>query len=168
MRPDDTAPDGAVLIPLHARDGSVRAYAVVDAADAEWANRWRWSLIANRYAGRAVMVDGHSRPVYLHRELLGLTHGDGREVDHIDRDYLNDRRGNLRAIPKRGNRQNRSSLCGSSSVHRGVSFHKSTGKWQSRIKVDGKETYLGLFDTELEASEAARRARLQAMPYAVD
>lgn len=31
-----------VRIPLRARDGSIRAYALVDAADAEWLSQWTW------------------------------------------------------------------------------------------------------------------------------
>ena len=45
MHPDDTCPDGAVRIPLRARDGSIRAYTVVDAADAEAARLARARLM---------------------------------------------------------------------------------------------------------------------------
>ena len=39
-----------VLIPLRARDGGVRAFAIVDAADADFVDQWRWRLNANGYA----------------------------------------------------------------------------------------------------------------------
>jgi hypothetical protein len=34
-------------IPLRARDGSVKAWALIDAADAAWLNQWRWSMFPN-------------------------------------------------------------------------------------------------------------------------
>ncbi len=36
----------------------------------------------------------------------------------------------------------------------GVSWHKATEKWISQIVIDKKKTYLGTFNTELEAHEA--------------
>jgi len=40
-----------------------------------------------------------------------------------------------------------------SSKYVGVWFHKSSGKWQSSIKVAGRAYYLGQFETEKEASK---------------
>lgn len=44
----------------------------------------------------------------------------------------------------------------------GVDFHKNSGKFRSRIKVDGKTKCLGHFDTAEKASEAylAAKAKL--------
>ncbi len=36
----------------------------------------------------------------------------------------------------------------------GVSFHKKTGKYQARVSIDDKSTYLGVFVTEQEAFNA--------------
>lgn len=156
-------------IPLHARDGSIRAYAVIDAADSEWAGQWNWSLNSSGYASRKEWDDEHHcHEVKLHREILGLESGDSLDGDHIDRDRLNCRRSNLRALPIGKNAQNRSSHAGSTSVYRGVSFDKGTGKWIAYFMVEGKRTYLGSFEIETEAAQAARDARRQFMPYAVD
>lgn len=168
MRLDDTAPDGAVLIPLRARDGSVKAYTIVDAADADWVNQWHWGLTNNGYAQRGTLIGGVRRSHRLHRELLGLVKGDGLEVDHINRDRLDNRRSNLRVVTRRENAQNMSSQRKSTSPHRGVWWGKHVNKWIAQIKVGGRARHLGCFDDEMEAARVAKEARLAAFPYALD
>lgn len=165
--------DTSVRIPLRARDGSVRAYAVVDAVDADWVNQWRWSLDTSGYAKRVVYLGGGAkvaryRTLRLHREILNLSDWDGVDVDHINRDRLDCRRSNLRALTSAQNAQNQSSRLGTS-LHRGVSWHARTQKWQAYAYSDGsKQTYVGVFDDELAAAEAARHARLRLLPFTVE
>lgn len=163
-------PDGLTVdIPLRRRDGSVRGYARVDAADAEWVNRWYWHLDGDGYARRnETRADGRQDTILLHRALLGLVKGDGLDGDHRDRDRLNDTRGNLRIIPKAGNAQNCPSLRGAASSYRGVYWKKEHGKWAAQVRANGKYKHVGYFTSELEAAEAARAARAQLMPYALD
>ncbi len=168
MHSDDTCPDGAVRIPLRARDGSIRAYAVVDATDAERLTRWRWHLTSHGYAARCAWIDKRVRSIKLHRDVLGLTFGDGIVVDHIDRDPLNNRRSNLRVVPASANKQNTGSYRGASSSYRGVRWYKPLGKWAAQIKTGGKNVHVGYFNDEVAAAEAARAARLRFMPYAVE
>jgi hypothetical protein len=164
MQSDDT-----VRIPLRARDGSVRAYALVDAADADWVNQWRWSLSSKGYVcrGTRTRAEGRQHVIRLHRELLGLPRvDDGRVGDHINRNKLDNRRSNLRILPKTGNPQNVPSYRGSYSPHRGVTFHD--GKWRARVQVGRKSVFVGHFDTEDAAAEAAQRARAQYLPWSTD
>lgn len=157
------ADDATARIPLHSRDGSIRAYAMIDAADAEWAAQWRWCLDSDGYAVRST---GSGPLIRLHRELLGLTGDAGVDVDHIDGAPLNNRRANLRAIPKGGNAQNRRKHATASSRHRGVGWH--AGAWEARIWHNGKLHYLGRFSSEEEAAEVAREARARLMPYSTN
>jgi hypothetical protein len=175
MHWDDTVPDGAVRIPLRARDGSIRAYTLVDATDANWVNQWRWYLDASGYAVRGQYLPGrgrgrNTRVIRLHRELLGLTHGDDLEGDHISRNRLDNRRANLRPVPQQGraNMQNMVSHAGSTSSHRGVYWDKWARKWRAQIGSGNTRRCLGSFDSEIEAAEVARAARAQFMPFAVD
>lgn len=160
--------DDSVRIPLRARDGSIRAYLLIDAADADFVNQWTWSLGNDGYARRSEWVGRQKRSILLHRELLGLKHRDGLEGNHIDRDRLNCRRRNLRIASKPGNRQNRPSYRNATSQFRGVHWSKAAGKWTAQIKADGRRMHLGVFASEADAAEAARSARARLMPYAVD
>lgn len=153
-------------IPLHDALGVVRAYTVIDASDAQWARQWRWCLSHGR-AVRNHNADGAKYMVYLHRELLGLPHRTSLPVvDHIDRNPLNNRRLNLRAIAKGDNSQNVPSR--SASGYRGVSFHRQSGRWRARIKTKGIEHHLGLFATAEEAAKAARMGRSRLLPFSTD
>ena len=165
--PNKIQDDGSIGIPLCARDGSIRAYAIIDAADATWISQWRWSLNEG-YARRNVWIQQRVRHIYLHRELLGLKRGNRLKGDHIDRDKLNCRRSNLRIVPHVGNMQNVPSHAGSSSSFRGVHWDKAHQKWQAQINTNGKSTYIGLFENEADAAEAARDARQRLMSFAVD
>jgi hypothetical protein len=156
-----------VRIPLRAKDGSVRAYALIDAADVEWVNRWRWYLTTG-YAARSEVTKRQKRTIFLHRMLLGLRPGDGFEGDHINRDTLDDRRSNLRRVRRAQGHQNLPSQKRGTSSKRGVGWIARLGKWRARLMLDGKEHHLGLFETEQEAAEAARAGRARLMPFSVD
>ncbi len=149
------------LVPLHRRDGAICDNALIDAIDIERISQHRWHV--NR--GYAVATI-NQKAIRMHRLLIGPLQGDALEIDHINRDKLDNRRANLRSVTRDGNKQNVPGR-GGSSQYRGVSRHKE-GKWQAGVQVDGKLQYLGLFEDELEAAEAAREARARLMPFAVD
>jgi hypothetical protein len=154
-------------IPLFRRDGSIAAFAVVDRQDAAQ-RAYRWHL-QDGYARRDVKVSVQNwRHISLHRALLGLQWGDKRQGDHVNRDRLDCRRGNLRVVSFSGNRQNRTSNKGSTSRYRGVSWAAAHGKWRAAASVDGRDYHLGLFHSEEEAAEVARAFRAEHMPLAAD
>tara|TARA_R110000765_G_C18561050_1_gene563670 strand:+ start:174 stop:392 length:219 start_codon:yes stop_codon:yes gene_type:complete len=53
---------------------------------------------------------------------------------------------------------NRRSSKGSSSKFLGVSWHKRDEVWQSIIKIEGKNKYLGCYTSETEAAQAYNTA----------
>lgn len=155
-------------IPLHSRGGSIRAYAIVDLEDAEWASQWSWSFGSGYVLRTARASDGARRPIYLHRELLGLPRiCDGVVADHINRDRLDNRRANLRIATPTQNGQN-IPVRGGTSKHRGVSFNKAARSrpWRVQMRINGNKHTIGYFRTEEEAAQAAREARQHFMPFA--
>ena len=154
-----------IRVPLRNRAKQVVAHFLVDDEDAGLATEFRWSLNANGYAWRSIM--GGTRHVYLHRQLLGLERGDRRQVDHVNRNKLDNRRSNLRVVTPAENRQNTPAL-GGSSRHRGVRWDAARGKWAASVQLDRKHRYVGRFDTEDEAAQAAAAFRRKHMPYSAE
>lgn len=152
-----------LLIPLRRHDESLRAHAIINAADAHLASH-RWCL-NHGYALRKERVDGAWRMVALHRAVLGLVYGDGLEGDHIDGNTLDCRRSNLRIVTQPQNTQNRKPRAGGSSMYRGVSWRAREGKWRAVAQVAGTPVFLGCFADEHEAGAAASAYRLAHMPF---
>jgi hypothetical protein len=160
----------ALVIPLRNRKGLVVGSVLIDDEDASLADH-RWCQDSTEYAVRTIylgMVDGKQsqRKVYLHREVMGLTVGDGLDVDHIDGNKSDCRRTNLRVGTHAQNTQNVPSRVGTSK-HRGVSWQPRAegGKWLARGRVDGRPFHVGYFDTEEDAAAAMAEHRREYMPY---
>jgi hypothetical protein len=71
-----------------------------------------------------------------------------QEIDHIDRNKLNNKIENLRISDRVRNNQNRESVLNSTSIYKGVSWFKRDNKWRSSITVNGKQIHLGLYKNE--------------------
>ena len=144
--------------------GVVVAYTAVDAADAAWANRWQWHPLKTRQNTlRAVRYKGKTM-IHLSRELLGLGLGREPQVDHKNRDPLDNRRSNLRVLTNAQNAQNRGPRRDSLSGVRGVGKHVS-GKWTGQVRLLGDYHYLGYFDTIAEAETVVVAFRREHMPF---
>lgn len=95
------------------------------------------------------------KQIKMHRLLLGLTDSNIL-ADHIDGDGLNNQRYNLRIATRHQNNLNKKSQCNSTSKYLGVyvTKRKSDGvnRYLSQIKINGKSTHLGTFDTEFQAA----------------
>lgn len=158
------------LIPLHDRLGHLVAWAIIDTDKKKWVRQWRWHLNDAGYAVRHTTRSKNGKLIYrtyrLHRELLGLKHGDPREGDHKDRNRLNCRMNNLRIVEHRHNGQNIMREYGSSK-HRGVSWVKHDQKWEAYMHLNGKKHNLGYYTDEAEAAAVAAAFRSKHMPYSV-
>lgn len=131
-------------------------FALVDDADFEWLNQWKWSY-QNGYARRnEYLGGGRERPkrksIAMHRLIMATP--DGMFTDHIDMDTLNNQRINLRNATSSENGMNRKSYKGSSSAFKGVYWHGQSGKWAAQIVVNKKPVSLGTFDKETDAANA--------------
>lgn len=130
----------------------------VDDADSGLVEPFLWRQHAAGYVYRAKPGGGM---ILLHRDLCGLTPGDGLEVDHINGDRLDNRRANLRVVTRSENAQNLAAK--GTSPHRGVFPRR--GKWYAQVRANGRRHYLGTFDTELEAAAVVSAFRSEHMPF---
>ena len=93
---------------------------------------------------------------YLHRLILGAP-VKGFEIDHIDRDGLNNTRENLRLASRGENTYNKDKAVGTTSKYRGVACKRVNNRknpWTAYISKAGKRYELGYFKTEKEAALA--------------
>lgn len=135
-------------------------FALVDEDDYERVNQLKWypdKGNLTKYAGTFTFINGKPVHVALHRLIMGLSKGDGKEIDHINGNGLDNRKQNLRVCTRGENLRNSKFRKGSSS-HRGVHLHKGSKKWYAQIRFDNKKHYLGSFDCEIEAAEAYNNA----------
>jgi len=102
----------------------------------------------------------------LHRVVLARELGrelrPGEQVDHIDRNTVDDRIENLRLATSSQNQANRSKPKGTySSEYKGVHWYKRTKKWMARIMVNQKSIHLGYFTDEMDAASAYDEAAME-------
>jgi hypothetical protein len=132
--------------------------AVVDDCDYEELSKHKWLAQKNGntfYAERGVRVDGKKTNIKMHRQILGLTKGDGKVIDHVNHNGLDNQRHNLRVCTNTENNCNQQTRSNpKSSKFKGVSRNKGKGKWRAYIKVNQKNIHLGRFTSELEAAKA--------------
>ena len=102
-----------------------------------------------------------SKRICIHRLVAIAYHGDPGptyQVDHKDREKLNNHVTNLRWVTRQQNCFNRTKAANTSSQYMGVSAYRNRG-FSAAIKLNGKRTPLGVFPTELEAHQAYLKAK---------
>lgn len=92
----------------------------------------------------------------MHRLLLGVSKGE--QVDHLNRDRLDNRRSNLRVASQLENVLNTGLPSNNTSGVKGVYRHPKNPKWIAQIKRARKIRYLGSFDTLEEAALCRKEA----------
>ena len=95
--------------------------ATVDEADAEAVAAHRWRAYPHHISGHVYArttvrnCRGRQTTIALHRFILGLDNGDPRQVDHINRNTLDNRKQNLRIASASTNQANTKKRDGCSS-----------------------------------------------------
>ena len=116
--------------------------------------------IANTKVKSHVRNDGYigmvvcKKQMLFHRVVFIMFRGqipDGIEIDHIDRDKINNKIENLRLSKKCENQRNRKTNSNSISGIKGVYFRPETGKYRAKIKKDGV-----LFSCQFDKIEDAK------------
>lgn len=139
--------------------GTREKYAIVDADVFDYLNTWKWHYgKKDGYARRGTKIKGKSKTYLIHRLIIDIPIG--MQIDHINGNRLDNRRENLRVCTPKQNARNRS-LQANSSGYKGVNWDKQMKKWRSKIKIDGKQIFLGLFDNKLDAAKAYDKSAIE-------
>jgi hypothetical protein len=142
------------LVPL-----SQGMFAMVDDSDYEWLIKYDWHF-AGGYARRTDRSSGKPITIWMHREIMNLGRWgtDNTEIDHLDRNRLNNQRCNLRITNHSENCKNRGKQKNKSSEFVGVHVYCDKPHYRATIKIEGKQTFLGRFpftrQGEIEAAQA--------------
>lgn len=126
--------------------------AIVDDDMFEYLNQWKWSLGCDGYAFRLDYMVSPRKHINMSRLIMRAQ--DGFQVDHINRDKLDNRRCNLRVCTQTQNRWNTGKRSHNTSKFKGVSFNKYHLRWEANICCNGRRIWLGRFATPEEASVA--------------
>ncbi len=128
--------------------------AIVDEDDYERLNRHKWYCTSGGYAARSVWSKPR-RIVYMHREILGLD--ENTEVDHWNRNTLDNRKANLRRCTSSQNKRNTRHI--NKLGFKGV--QRSHRRFSAHIWLNARHVYLGGYDTAVEAAFAYDTAALE-------
>jgi hypothetical protein len=120
--------------------------------------RFNDNVYAIRVATEEEVKIGYPSRIRMHRQIMRVIDST-EEVDHIDRDGLNNQKSNLRIATSSQNKINRAKRDGTSSIYRGV--YKSGNKWIAQIHFNKKYHYLGMFNSEVEAAIAYNNKALE-------
>ena len=121
-------------------------HAIIDLDDVEKCKSYKWHLRRYNYviASLPGTVNGK---IHLHRLISGY-YGNELNIDHINRNPLDNRKSNLRLTNMQTNATNR----GGTGVVRVPS-----GRYQARVMRHYKSLYIGTYDTYEEALEARKK-----------
>ena len=131
--------------------------AIVDDADYEWLNQWKWYAEQNKgtwYARRCIWEGQRTYCVRMHRVILNAQAGEA--TDHINGNGLDNRRTNLRICTTAENNRNCHKRKPTSSRFKGV--FRWENRWRVQICVKGQNRYVGTYGDEEEAARAYNEA----------
>lgn len=130
-----------------------------------WKTKAARNTVVGRVAGRIkengyreIGIDGRLHGA--HRLAWLYVHGEwpNGQIDHFNGNRLDNRISNLRNVSASENLQNQFSPHGDNPFL-GVSWQKSRNKWRADICVNGKQKFLGRFDSKQDARDAYLAAK---------
>lgn len=133
--------------------------ALIDKEDFQRVSQHLWQIFKSdhtNYARSTMIIYGKTRKtISLHRFILNAKKG--KEINHINKNGLDNRRCNLRICTRTENCWNSHKIYSRrrnppTSRYKGVSFDKENNKYRVRIKLNGKNIYLGRFRNEKAAA----------------
>lgn len=131
----------------------------IDLEDVEKINKVRWCLYFDTTVnGFYVHAHGKNGTLRLHRLIMDCPKD--MQVDHIDRQTLNNRRSNLRIVTNQINSINKmKAFKNNKNGQLNVSWSNTNNLWRVRFRIDGKEKYVGGYRNYDEAVKVANLKR---------
>lgn len=129
----------------------------VDDADYDWLSQSVWHAKTtpyHTYAMRHVKVNGKRTSQQMHRVIVGAEKG--VDVDHENRNGLDNQRHNIRVATRTQNNANAKAQ-GGTSRFKGVCWDASRNQWMAYISCDGKRRYMGRYTDEVAAARCYDR-----------
>lgn len=124
---------------------------VMDLEDLERLGTKKWHICKSGYVFRNYRIGTNNKKVLLARAIMG--HPEGMQVDHINKDKLDNRKSNLRIVTHQENSWGRKHK-NRSSPFIGVCI-RANGKWHAQSsELDGKRVSLGCHNSEIDAAIA--------------
>ncbi len=131
---------------------------LVDDEDYDYLSNFKWHVACKKrksitlYAQRCSRLNGKIKKHMLHNIIMKPPFG--YQVDHIDRNGLNNIKSNLRICTVNENCRNVSKYNNKTSIYKGVSFVARRRRWLAKIKINKKVIEIGKFKNEMEAGMA--------------
>ena len=115
---------------------------LIDTEDVPWVSKKYWHM------GKGNYIIGENAERF-HRSILGIT--DSKIfVDHINRDRLDCRKKNLRAVTPRENSYNHSKVSSNRTGYIGVYYSTHSRTYEVKVGYNGKRIYLGSSNDNLQ------------------
>jgi len=143
------------LIHIFYKDGGLKCKVKIDSNDLKNVNTLKWTIGSHGYA------ENVTTRTLLHRLILGHI-PDGYEVDHINRDKLDNRDCNLRIVSRTQNAANIGINIANKSGFKGVCWVSRAKKYVTQVSKDGERLFHGYFDNKIDAARAYDKHALKA------
>lgn len=133
-----------------------------DADYKTWNNKFEGKVIDRKHNQGYVTIGLFSKNYLLHRIIfIYMTGSLPHKVDHINHIRHDNRWINLRDVSDSENSKNMSIACNNTTGVTGVYLHKASGKWHPKIKINGEQVHLGLFENFDDAVDARKEAEIK-------
>lgn len=123
----------------------------IDKDDKEKTQAHHWRISHKKNKVYAVSGNVKIGNIYLHNFILNHAHQDGYEIDHIDGNSFNNRKSNLRIVPRLQNIQNVSARIDNKIGIRGIVFHKEWHSYTVDFSFNKKRFYFPRWKSLQEA-----------------
>jgi len=144
--------NGIAKIELNRREND-NVYAIIDLEDLNRVKDYPYTWFAQyrkeldnyyvRCTNYANIKEGKSSVVFLHQFIMNA---EGKDVDHINNNTLDNRKSNLRISEHKHNTRNRHGRnSNNKSGYRNVCWDKCAKQWKVQLQVNGKNRILGMF-----------------------